>query len=177
LRALFVQAAWVGLVRPTQWERYGLKSWIEAAKKRLHHNVLAIALADKLARIAWAVLNRAAPSSSSRPMRWRPVQMCRAQGPSRLAVALALPLASVPPGHALTAPEHGARPGMPLTTRVPWINPIPENSLKPNQPLIPRFEARKSRSGRACPDATEEGWLHRLSLRQYCAAIISQFQA
>jgi hypothetical protein len=40
---------------PRQWERYGLKSWIEAAKKRLHHNVLAIALANKLARIAWAV--------------------------------------------------------------------------------------------------------------------------
>src|SRR5712672_1861325 len=36
--------------------RYGLKSWIEAARKRLHHNVLAIALANKLARIAWAVL-------------------------------------------------------------------------------------------------------------------------
>ena len=33
-----------------------LKSWIEAAKRRLHHNVLAIALANKLARIAWAVL-------------------------------------------------------------------------------------------------------------------------
>ena len=32
-------------------------SWIEAAKKRLHHNVLAIALAHKLARIAWAVLS------------------------------------------------------------------------------------------------------------------------
>src|SRR6059058_938860 len=59
LRTLFVQAAWVVLVRvgPKQWERYGLKSWIEAAKKRLHHNVLAIALANKLARIAWAVLN------------------------------------------------------------------------------------------------------------------------
>ena len=42
-------------VGPEQWERYGLKSWIEAAKKRLHHNVLAIALANKLARIAWAV--------------------------------------------------------------------------------------------------------------------------
>ena len=42
---------------PKQWDRYGLKSWIEAAKKRLHHNVLAIALANKLARIAWAVLH------------------------------------------------------------------------------------------------------------------------
>ena len=38
--------------------RYGLRSWIEAAKQRLHRNVLAIALANKLARIAWAVLNK-----------------------------------------------------------------------------------------------------------------------
>ena len=58
LRVLFVQAAWVVLVKPQSWERHGLKSWIEAAKKRLHHNVLAIALANKLARIAWAVLAR-----------------------------------------------------------------------------------------------------------------------
>jgi transposase len=58
LRALFVQAAWVVLVRVKNWERYGLKSWIEAAKRRLHRNVLAIALANKLARIAWAVLAR-----------------------------------------------------------------------------------------------------------------------
>ena len=56
LRVLFVQAAWVVLVKIKNWERYGLKSWIEAAKRRLHHNVLAIALANKLARIAWAVL-------------------------------------------------------------------------------------------------------------------------
>ena len=58
LRVLFVQAAWVVLIRPQSWERHGLKSWIETAKKRLHHNVLAIALANKLARIAWAVLNK-----------------------------------------------------------------------------------------------------------------------
>jgi transposase len=58
LRVMFVQAAWVVLVRPKSWERHGLKTWIEAAKKRLHHNVLAIALANKLARIAWAVLAR-----------------------------------------------------------------------------------------------------------------------
>ena len=57
LRTLFVQAARVVLVRPANWERYGLKPWIEAAAKRLHHNVLAIALANKLARIAWSVLH------------------------------------------------------------------------------------------------------------------------
>jgi transposase len=58
LRVLFVQAAWVVLLRPKSWERYGLKPWIEAAKRRLHPNVLAIALANKLARIAWSVLAR-----------------------------------------------------------------------------------------------------------------------
>src|SRR5512141_2110487 len=58
LRMLFVQAAWVVLIKPKIWERHGLKPWIEAAKKRLHHNVLAIALANQLARIAWSVLAR-----------------------------------------------------------------------------------------------------------------------
>jgi transposase len=54
LRVLFVQATRVVLLQLKSWDRYGLKQWIEAAKKRLH--VLAIALAHKLARIAWAVL-------------------------------------------------------------------------------------------------------------------------
>jgi transposase len=60
LRVLFVQAAWVVLVKvkPNRWQGHGRKRWIEAAKKRLHHNVLAIALANKLARIAWSVLAR-----------------------------------------------------------------------------------------------------------------------
>ena len=58
LRVLFVQAAWVVLIKPKSWERHGLKPWIEAAQKRLHPNVLAIALANKLARIAWSVLAR-----------------------------------------------------------------------------------------------------------------------
>jgi transposase len=56
LRTLFVQAARVVLLKRTCWERYGLKPWIEAAARRLHPNKLAIALANKLARIAWAVL-------------------------------------------------------------------------------------------------------------------------
>jgi transposase len=54
LRVLFVQAAWVVLIKPKIWERHGLKPWIEAARKRLHHNVLAIALANKLARMPGA---------------------------------------------------------------------------------------------------------------------------
>ena len=60
LRTLFVQAAWVVLmkIKSTRWGIHALKDWIEAAKKRLHHNVLAIALANKLARIAWSVLPR-----------------------------------------------------------------------------------------------------------------------
>ena len=52
------KAAWAVpvKVKPTRWQGHGLRPWIEAAKKRLHHNVLAIALANKLARIAWSVL-------------------------------------------------------------------------------------------------------------------------
>lgn len=66
LRVLFVQAAWVVLIKPKSWERHGLRPWIEAAKKRLHHNVLAIALANKLARIAWSVLARGRAFEASR---------------------------------------------------------------------------------------------------------------
>jgi transposase len=66
LRVLFVQAAWVVLVWPQSWERHGLKQWIVAAKKRLHHNVLAVALANKLARIAWSVLAREKTFEASR---------------------------------------------------------------------------------------------------------------
>ena len=47
--------------------RHGLKGWIEAAKKRLHHNVLAIALANKLARITWAVLAKGRAFEATRP--------------------------------------------------------------------------------------------------------------
>jgi transposase len=43
-------------VKPARWE--GFKLWIKPARKRLHHNVLAIALANKLARVACSVLAR-----------------------------------------------------------------------------------------------------------------------
>jgi hypothetical protein len=79
LRVLFVRAAWVVLIKPTVWERHGLKPWIEAARKRLHHNVLAVALANKLARIAlerlgpWPGLRGAEDRPDSEPIRLIPI--------------------------------------------------------------------------------------------------------
>src|SRR6266404_2580145 len=58
LRTLFVQAAHVVLERRPRAAMRGLWPWVEQASKRLHRNMLAIALANKLARIAWAVLAR-----------------------------------------------------------------------------------------------------------------------
>ena len=48
-------SARVVLIKPKIGSAKG-KPWIQAARKRLHHNVLAKALANKLARIAWSVL-------------------------------------------------------------------------------------------------------------------------
>jgi transposase len=58
VRTLFVQAAHVVLERGPRTAKQGLWPWIAQASKRLHRNMLAIALANKLARIAWAVLAR-----------------------------------------------------------------------------------------------------------------------
>ena len=56
LRMLFIQAARVILVRPANWPKHGFGAWLVRAIQRLHPNVLAAALANKLARIAWTVL-------------------------------------------------------------------------------------------------------------------------
>jgi transposase len=59
LRTLFVQAAHVVIQRRPAAAMRALWPWIHQASKRLaHRNLLAIALANKLARIAWAVLAR-----------------------------------------------------------------------------------------------------------------------
>ena len=56
LRTLFIQGARAVLLRPDSWTKYGLRLWLDAAAQRMHRNVLAVALANKLARIAWGVL-------------------------------------------------------------------------------------------------------------------------
>ena len=53
LRMLFMQGARVILLRPANWSKHSFGSWLAAAAQRLHHNVLATALANKLARIAF----------------------------------------------------------------------------------------------------------------------------
>jgi transposase len=56
LRTLLIQAAKVLLMRPHNWPRYSFGTWLKTASERLHRNKLAVALANKLARIAWSVL-------------------------------------------------------------------------------------------------------------------------
>ena len=56
LRMLFMQGARVILLRPANWAKHSFGSWLTTAAQRLHRNVLATALANKLARTAWTVL-------------------------------------------------------------------------------------------------------------------------
>jgi transposase len=53
LRVLFVQAAWVVLVRIKNWERYGLKSWIEAPRRRRHLSACSLKYDWSIAHHRW----------------------------------------------------------------------------------------------------------------------------
>ena len=44
------------LLRRASWPKHGFGVWLARVAQRLHPNVLAAALANKLARIAWTVL-------------------------------------------------------------------------------------------------------------------------
>jgi transposase len=56
LRTLLIQAAKIILMRPKNWPGLSFGVWLAEADQRMHRNKLAVALANKLARIAWAVL-------------------------------------------------------------------------------------------------------------------------
>ena len=53
---LFVQTANVILMRPQKWETLGFGPWLTGIVARMPHSKAAIALANKLARIAWSIL-------------------------------------------------------------------------------------------------------------------------
>jgi transposase len=55
LRRLFVQGARAVMQQSTK-QSSGLSAWLAQLTSRTHHNVVAVALANKLARMAWAVL-------------------------------------------------------------------------------------------------------------------------
>ena len=55
---LFVQAAQVIMMRPKNWHKFSFGAWLEAAATRMQHNKLGVALANKLARIAWNGIRR-----------------------------------------------------------------------------------------------------------------------
>ncbi|NDK36091.1 IS110 family transposase [Rhodovulum sulfidophilum] len=56
LRTLLIQAAKIILMRPHNWPGLSFGAWLAEADLRMHRNKLAVALANKLTRIAWAVL-------------------------------------------------------------------------------------------------------------------------
>lgn len=56
LRMLFVQAARVIMMRKNLWDKLSFGAWLHQADARMNRHKLAIALANKLARIAWSVL-------------------------------------------------------------------------------------------------------------------------
>jgi transposase len=55
LRKLLIQGARAVMLRGIK-QSPGLRTWIEGVALRKHHNVVAVALANKMARIACAVL-------------------------------------------------------------------------------------------------------------------------
>jgi transposase len=56
LRMLFIQGARAIQLHPASWAKHSFGRWLTAAARRLHCNVLTVALANKLARIALSVL-------------------------------------------------------------------------------------------------------------------------
>lgn len=56
LRMLFVQAAKVILMRANRWSDFSFGEWLTRAAERMNRNKLAVALANKLARMAWSIL-------------------------------------------------------------------------------------------------------------------------
>ena len=59
LRMLFIQGARAIQLHPASWAKHSFGPWLTAAARRLHCNVLTVALANKLARIALTVLVQA----------------------------------------------------------------------------------------------------------------------
>jgi transposase len=56
LRLLFVKAAKVIMMRPHRWPDFSFGEWLIRASTRTHRNKVTVALANKLAHMAWSIL-------------------------------------------------------------------------------------------------------------------------
>ena len=56
LRMLCVQAPKIIMMRPHRWPDFSFGDWLARASERMHRNKTAVALANKLARMAWSIL-------------------------------------------------------------------------------------------------------------------------
>lgn len=68
LRMLFVQAAKVIMMRQNRWPAFSFGAWLTEAVKRMPRNKAAVALANKLARTAWSVLQHGTRFDAPRDM-------------------------------------------------------------------------------------------------------------
>lgn len=83
LRMLFVQAAKVIMMRPNRWSAFSFGAWLTEAVKRMPRNKAAVALANKLARTAWSVLQHGTRFDAPRDMALETIVNLR-RGPSGL---------------------------------------------------------------------------------------------
>lgn len=75
LRILLVQAARIIMMRPHLWPNDSFDSWLAGVVTRVPGNKAAIALADKLARIAWSILRAlGSDSTATETETWRRTQ-------------------------------------------------------------------------------------------------------
>ncbi|MFN3312478.1 MAG: IS110 family transposase [Hyphomonas sp.] len=66
LRMLLVQAARIIMMRPHLWPNFSFGNWLAGAAARMPGNKAAIALANKLARIAWSILRHGTSFDAAR---------------------------------------------------------------------------------------------------------------
>lgn len=66
LRMLLVQAARIIMMRPHLWPNFSFGNWLDGAVARMPDNRAAIALANKLARIAWSILRHGTSFDAAR---------------------------------------------------------------------------------------------------------------
>ncbi len=53
---LFVQVSKIIIMRTHRWPDFSFGDWLAHAYERMHRNKAAVALANKLARMAWNIL-------------------------------------------------------------------------------------------------------------------------